>query len=359
MHLLDRYFLRELVAPLCYCLFGFLIFWLAFDLFGELDDLQKSELKFAAIVQLYIQKLPELLIVVIPIALLLAMLYTLGNLARHNELLAARAAGISMWRLSVGYIGVGVLFSGILFAVNEFWITHRDASNENWSGPLHIENHRENRSWDIANYNFTSREMIRPRITWRLNEAAIIKMVAEFGGYTNGIWTFKNLTAFHSDPQKPEAKMLQITNYPVLKIRELTLTPRQIRSECRIVELLNQARLAKEAQVSLREIADYRALHPDLPEAKKVKLDTQFHGRIAWAATCLIVVLLAIPFGAGGHRNAFVGVASSIGICFVYFILMRVGLALGTGGRLVPWLAAWLPNLLFGGGAIALIARMK
>ena len=75
---------------------------------------------------------------------------------------------------------------------------------------------------------------------------------------------------------------------------------------------------------------------------------------------CLVVVLIAIPFGgASGRRNAYVGVASSIVICFGYFILMRVGLAMGTGGRLAPWLAAWLPNLLFGGGAGILIARMR
>ena len=36
MRLLDRYLLRELLVPFCYCLSGFLVFWLAFDLFYEL-----------------------------------------------------------------------------------------------------------------------------------------------------------------------------------------------------------------------------------------------------------------------------------------------------------------------------------
>jgi lipopolysaccharide export system permease protein len=63
----------------------------------------------------------------------------------------------------------------------------------------------------------------------------------------------------------------------------------------------------------------------------------------------LVVVLIAIPFGAAsGRRNVFVGVASSILICFVYFVLQQVGLALGTGGWLPPWLAGWCPNLAFG-----------
>ena len=65
--------------------------------------------------------------------------------------------------------------------------------------------------------------------------------------------------------------------------------------------------------------------------------------------TCLVVVLVALPFGAraNSRRNVMVGVASSIFIVFFYFILLRTGLALGTGGYLPAWLAAWLPNVIF------------
>jgi lipopolysaccharide export system permease protein len=73
-----------------------------------------------------------------------------------------------------------------------------------------------------------------------------------------------------------------------------------------------------------------------------------------------VVVLIAIPFGAvGGRRNVFVGVASSILICFVYFVLQQVGLALGTSGSLPPWLAAWFPNLSFGLTGLWLTSRVR
>ena len=376
MRLLDRYLLRELAVPLFYCLSGFLIFWITFDLFGELDDLREAQLSFAEIVVVYFQKLPDLLVVVVPVALLLAMLYTLTHLARHNELIAIRAAGVGIWRLSLVYLIVGAFFSGFLYFVNEVWavrgassvellLENRRAGQENldagsWTGPRHIENHGAGRSWDVENYNLLTSEMINPRITWRLTDRVVVKMVADRGGYTNGVWTFKNMTAFRSDPDQPESMMIQVTNSPLLSVKELTLTPRQVRSEIRISSLLGSVRLAKEAQVSLREISDYLTLHPDLPSDQRVKLDTQFHGRLAWPLTCLVVVLIAIPFGGrSGRKNAYVGVASSIVICFAYFILLRVGLALGTGGRLPPWLAAWLPNLLFGGGAGWLISRLR
>ncbi|MFN7142040.1 MAG: LptF/LptG family permease, partial [Limisphaerales bacterium] len=66
------------------------------------------------------------------------------------------------------------------------------------------------------------------------------------------------------------------------------------------------------------------------------------------------------PFGApSGRRNVFVGVAASIFIAFVYFILFKLGLALGTGGYIPGWVAAWLPNLLFAGAGIFLTLRVR
>ena len=66
-----------------------------------------------------------------------------------------------------------------------------------------------------------------------------------------------------------------------------------------------------------------------------------------------MVVLLALPFGAmTGRRNVYVGVASSLVICFFYFVLTQVMLALGAGGYLPPLIAAWLPLALFAGGGI-------
>ena len=119
MRLLDRYLLRELLIPLAYCLCGFLIFWIAFDLFGELDDYQLRGLNAPEIARLYLIKTPELLVIVLPIALLLGLLYALTNHARHQELTAVRAAGISLWRLSAPYFGVGLAFTIALYALND------------------------------------------------------------------------------------------------------------------------------------------------------------------------------------------------------------------------------------------------
>src|SRR6266446_1532168 len=126
MRLLDRYLLRELLIPLGYCLGGFLIFWMAFDLFSELNNFQEHKLGVGDILQYYCVKAPEFLVVVLPIALLLALLYTLTNHARHHEITAIRSAGVSLWRLCLPYLVVGLLASIALFALNELLVPDSD-----------------------------------------------------------------------------------------------------------------------------------------------------------------------------------------------------------------------------------------
>ena len=108
------------------------------------------------------------------------------------------------------------------------------------------------------------------------------------------------------------------------------------------------------------EILNYLRLHRSLSRTDASWLYTKLQGRLAAPWTCLVVVLIAIPFGAAsGRRNVFVGVASSLVICFMYFVLEQLSLALGTGGYLPPWLAAWLPNMAFGLPGVWMTARVR
>ena len=101
--------------------------------------------------------------------------------------------------------------------------------------------------------------------------------------------------------------------------------------------------------LSLGEITGYLHMHNlDISPERRALLLTQYHGRLAAPWTCLVVVLIALPFGAvTGRRNVFVGVASSIVIFFAFYVIQRFGLALGTSGRIPASIAAWAPNAIF------------
>src|SRR3954466_12148532 len=132
MRLLDRFLLRELVIPLSYCLGGFLMFWITFQLFQEdMAKFHRLHLLGSDIVEYYLVLLPEMLVTTFPFALLLALLYALTNHARHHEITAMRAAGISLWRICIPYFAVGFVFSLLSFWLNEkFAPTAKERADE-------------------------------------------------------------------------------------------------------------------------------------------------------------------------------------------------------------------------------------
>lgn len=372
MRLLDRYLLRELLIPFGYCLCGFLIFWDSFDLLYELANFQQRKLTAVEVLTYYGIKTPEILITILPISFLLALLYTLTHLARHHEITAIRAAGVGLFRLALPYLLVGFLLSLGVFAMNELWVPQsvdaadnllaRHQAGKARSGPREIEenvtfyNSGERRYWHIETYNVTTGEMIRPKVVWLHPDGSREDIIALGASYIDGVWIFTNLhtVVYSGTPgtvptQRP---------WDTLAMAVFKETPEQIRSEIKIAKLTNP-KAQRRAQLSIREVLEYRRLHPG-DRSRAALIDTKLHGRLAAPWTSFVVVLIALPFGAAsGRRNVLAGVASSIFICFAYFVLQQAALALGTGGRVLPWVAAWAPNAFFGITGFILTLRVR
>lgn len=359
MRLLDRYLLREALIPLAYCLGGFFLFWVSFDLFGQLDDFQQAKLTLGDVAEYYIYKSPELLVTVIPVALLLALLYSLTTHARHNEIVAIRAAGVGLGRISMPYLAMGLACGAGLFWLNEalapqsgprireIMRRHRaGAEGESWIRNVHFRNARDQRIWNIAAYHPEDGTMVEPHVEWRRASGALTQIIAKRGMRTNGMWLFFDVELFQYEPGVA-VEWLDPVRTNQLAMAEFRETPKDIELQVKFNQL-GAYEAAKRPVLSLGEI-EYLRTHLDLNPRDRAMMDTQLQARLAQPWTCVVVVLMALPFGAlTGRRNVFVGVASSIFICFVFFIVMRFGLALGTGGFIPATLAAWAPNALFG-----------
>jgi lipopolysaccharide export system permease protein len=373
MRLLDRYLFRELFTPMAYCLGGFLIFWVSYDLFTELEELQEHKLHLLDVLGYCVARMPEFLVTILPVALLLALLYTLTNHARHNEITAMRAAGVSLWRICAPYFAVGLVASGALFALNEclaqrsaVWadrILHRYVASPD-DVAAHNEHHglyynaRARRTWYYTEYHAKAAEMIGPNVGWFLPDGSWREISADRAVRTNGVWTF-----FYNVVERERSRQ-SVPEIPVLATNVLAMpqfneTPGDIERDIRFsqYERLNSRKL----NIPLAELWGYLRAHPaDLQPSRASFYWTKFDGRLAAPWTCLVVVLIAIPFGAAsGRRNLFFGVAGSIFICFGFYVIQIVSLAMGLGGHWPPWLAAWLPNMVFAGTGLWLTARVR
>lgn len=377
MRLLDRYLLRELLLPLAYCLCGFLVAFIAFDLFASVSDFQRLKLSGREVAEYYLYRTPEFLVTsyVMPMSLLLGMLYALTNHARHNELTAMRAAAIPLWRIAMPYFVVGLIFTTAVYYVNEELLPEgletaerikaRHAAEQSkeaqkvWKRNVFFSNPVDNRTWRIGGYHMEQNVMHQPHFTWTRPDGSRLMVTAERARWKQRQWVFTNVEQVEFSAELNAVP--NISRLETLVVRDLMETPRVIKSEIKISALDNNLLKAfRKTQVPISEIRTYLRLNPDLRKERADPLRTMMHGRMAAPWTCFVVVLIAVPFGAlPGRRNVFVGVAASVGICFAYFVLKELSLGLGSGGFVLPWLAAWTPNALFGAAGLLLMWRVR
>ncbi|MEI6809190.1 MAG: LptF/LptG family permease, partial [bacterium] len=128
MKLIDKYLLREYVVPLICCLLGFCVLYVISGLFDKASDFIRAGVTLSQIFYFYglfllayaDQSNVSFLVTVLPVSLLAAALYSLTRLTRQNEITAMCASGISVIRLMVPYLGVGLVCSMAASVVQEF-----------------------------------------------------------------------------------------------------------------------------------------------------------------------------------------------------------------------------------------------
>jgi lipopolysaccharide export system permease protein len=211
-----------------------------------------------------------------------------------------------------------------------------------------FNNSRDSRSWQATLYNKKTAEMINPQVNWTLAGGSRRWLYAERAVRTNGVWVFLNAREYGdaANTNTPPVPVLQTNVLPMPAFSE---TPREINSELRINRRLSLRNARGGQDIPLSEIFDYLRFHPKPSRADQSWIYTNLHSRFAAPWVCVVVVIIALPFGAApARRNIFAGVAGSVFICFAYFTVRQLGYALGAAGHVAPWLAAWLPNLIFG-----------
>jgi lipopolysaccharide export system permease protein len=229
-----------------------------------------------------------------------------------------------------------------------------------WVQKLNFHNDAEDRDWAIDLYNRVTGELRGARIVWKQPDGSTRAIHALRGIFSNGQWVFFNVEDWLT-PAASAANPVPLPAQTAHAVLELALpeTPAWINIGLK-QKAVSPADAAKKPQLSLLEILAYLRLNPHLDAVDLANLMTQFQCRLAEPFTCLAVVLIALPFGArSGRHNVFAGVAGSVFICFGYLIMQRLGLAAGVAGILPPFVAAWLPNMMFGLTGLVLICRVR
>ena len=110
MKLIDRYILKHFIINFFFGLLCFILIFILVDLFENLDKFLDKKLGLQKIFEFYIYFSPEIIKLIIPVAMLLASLFTISRFINYSELIAMKSAGISIFR----YLFPILLFGGFI-----------------------------------------------------------------------------------------------------------------------------------------------------------------------------------------------------------------------------------------------------
>ena len=116
VRLLNRYILRQLAAPFLFALAAQTSLMLLSQVAKKFGALVGKGLPWTVIAEVFALSLPFIVAMTLPMAVLLAVLYTFSHLAADNEVTAMRASGISVYQVLTPVLLWGVCMAGLNFA---------------------------------------------------------------------------------------------------------------------------------------------------------------------------------------------------------------------------------------------------
>ena len=356
--LLDRYIAMQYLRLVGLSFVGLLgIFYIS--TFVDLSDkVFKGQATFQMIGAYFWYQTPQWVYFVLPISTLVATLTTIGVLTRTSELTVMKACGISLYRASLPLLLFSLVWSAALFAMSETFLAEAnrqaDERNDEIRGITRPVFDALNRKWIMSPdgdiYNYGSFDATGEALhgltvyrmapdTWRVSERAFagraVYDASSWQGHDAWVRRFTG-TDGHDD-------------FAASDLREFAIEPPDY--------------FAAEPPDALR--MNYQELDRYIGELAAsgvdvVPLRVSLERKLSFPLVTLILTLIAVPFAVTtGRHGTLYGVGIGIMLAISYWVVITVFSAFGSAGLLTPVLAAWAPNVLFGGSAVYLLLTVR
>jgi LPS export ABC transporter permease LptG/LPS export ABC transporter permease LptF len=347
--LFDRYITMRLLPPLLLVVFSTALLYVIGDLSSNIEDMAKNNVPAGVILAYYANLVPQVFLDVTPFALMISVLILLTLLERQQEMTALKAAGISLFRLTIPILLVASVSAGSLWLLGEVVVpnSNREAQRllDRIKGRETTRTYRaSDRQWLLSRdseslYNFLryddpSNTLIRFTM-FRVDENMDLKfyLFSRRVRFFDGVWVadsgwFRQIFPDGTDEFKRISAPMKL---------EIPEGPDYFGQEYRRPSEMSVGELAS----YIRELVD-SGYRPN-------KLIVRWHQKFAYPLSAFVMVLLALPFGLnrGGRRvTTMQGVAVALMLGIAYFMSTSLFGRLGEVDVLPPVIGAWAPVVL-------------
>lgn len=359
MRLLDRYVLRLFLRAYAFCIAAFLAIWLVFDISDKISTFLDDKVTARQIAHYYLTQMPAIMVAVLPVALLLALLACLSRMSRTNEIVSMLTAGVSVPRVILPLIVIGLLTAAASSALNYALAPHAEQEGKGYFQEMRGEedarenaisghvfrNRAANRTWFIQRFQPGENEFSTIQVLQQDSEGRIVT------NYMAGVAVYRpeqhawDMTGVKVVNYDPSGNIIKEENVLHLTKRDWDETPFRLASSNMRAEYL-----------SVDELRDYLRYNADFPQTLLAPFATHLYYRIALPWNCLIIVFIAAPLAIGfSRKGVLASVAAAIVLVFSLNFVTHLFLALGEGDRIAPWAAAWIPNIVFAIAGLCLL----
>jgi len=346
MKIISKYIAFTWLRLMLLCQGSFLAIYLVLDMMEKIPRFLRAGGAMGDILRFFVWKLPEMFGQTAAFALLMATLLTLGLLSRNSEIIAMRSCGISLPRISLPMLVLGVVV-GLLMLINTELIVPRSYETMAKIELVDIRKKgmqavfKRNNIWFRNDNRILQANLFDPQtrqlkglIIWTLNNSMnpISRIDAESAGYNNGTWMLHNVEL--NEFGRGQGMVLK-------KIPAMPMTLTLKVDDLRILD--NNA-----DNLSYRKLKEYsNSLEKGGYEAFRYR--TMMHTKLAAPFSAFVMVILGIPFALRSSRSGgmALGIGASVAIGFAYFVVNAILLSYGRSGVLMPVVAAWGANFLF------------
>lgn len=357
--ILTRYVLKEFWRLFGLALSGLLCISILVEFFEKVSDFIEHHAALWMIIEYFIFFIPKVIFYGAPMAVLLATLLTIGIFSRNSELIAMRAAGISLYSISVPLLLVALFVSILSFAFNESLVFSAN-QKLNYIKDVKINKkpqkafYKQNKVWMRGKDNtIINIEVLQPEgeqmygvTVYRFDEnfSLIERVDAQEVRWDGERWIFINgkTMTFPADGKINEKEFDAI--YYNLKEKPENLREVEKKSEeMNIFELYRYIQKLKYSGYgATRHIVD-------------------MHAKVSYAFMSFIMAMFGVPFSVRGKRSEgiIIGIGMSILIAVVYWIIFAMGISFGRAGVFPPFFAAWIGNLLFGASGLYMLLSVR
>lgn len=354
MTIYTRYMMKRFLAPLAFGLGIFAILIFLGDTFDKMNHIVKSSASLWTILECLWLAVPYWAVRVIPMATLLATLVAMSGFVQSGEWLATQACGLETRRFWLPILWTSLAVALVAFVAQETVMPAAWArSRRLWREKVHPEPEYSMYS-DVA-VAVDDKLFIRTillRLKEGLMERPLLESVGENGVYSqldarsatwDGAarrWVFQGGVERAFTPEGVVEQPFQ-SKVSDLDAPPADLIPRPVNPD----------------EMSLREVLSYSHRVGRFGGSPR-EYEVAAQSKIAYPFANVVICALGIPISLRLRKSSRVAsFCMALGVSFAYLWCMEVGRAMGVGGSVPPWAAAWMANAGFGAVAFVLIRR--